>query len=84
MRHGAEVHARGAADPRADVFYFVRAGFRRRRRAGPRAIGRSIGNQIDPGTGPLPNTRRNVVQTLRCNGIIRIVSGPISRQGLDI
>lgn len=84
MRHGAEVHARGAADPMTNVFYLVSAGFRCRRRVSPRPIGRSIGNQIDPGTSLLPNTLCNVVQALGCNSIIRIVSGPISRHGLDI
>jgi hypothetical protein len=84
MRHGAEVHARGAADPMTYVFYLVRAGFRCRRRVSPRPIGRSIGNQIDPGASLLTKTWRNAVQTLGCNSIIRIVSGPISRHGLDI
>jgi hypothetical protein len=55
MRRGAEVHTRGAADPTTNVFYFVQAGFWCGRRVNPRAIGRSIGNQIDTGTSLLPN-----------------------------
>jgi len=81
MRHDAEVHARGAAGPMTNVSYFVGAGFRRWRRVNPRTIGGRIGNQIDPSASSLPNSGRNVAQTLRCNGIIRIVSGSISRLG---
>jgi hypothetical protein len=47
MRQGAEVHARGAANPMTNVSYFVRAGFRCRRRVNPRVIGGGIGNQIE-------------------------------------
>ena len=82
MRHDAEVHACRAAGPMTDVSNLVCAGFRRWRRASPRAIGGSIDNQIDPGASPLPNTWHNAVETLRGNGIVRIVSGPISRRGL--
>ena len=60
MRHDAEVYARGAAGPLTNVSYFVGAGFRPRGRVSPRAIGGSIGNQIDPAASPLPNTWRNV------------------------
>ena len=60
MRHDAEIYARGAAGPTTNVSYFVGAGFRRGRRVSPRAIGGSIGNQIDPGASPLRNTGRNV------------------------
>ena len=81
MRHDAEVHARGAAGPMTNVSYFVGAGFRHWRRVNPRAIGGRIGNQIDPSASSLPNSGLNVAQTLRCNGIIRIVSGSISRLG---
>ena len=59
VRHDAEIHARGA--PGTDVSYLVRAGFRGWRRVSPRAIGGSIGNQIDPGASLLRNTGRNVV-----------------------
>jgi hypothetical protein len=58
VRHDAEVHACGA--PVADVFYFVRAGFWRWSRVSPRAIGGSIGDQIDPGAGPLRDSWGNV------------------------
>jgi hypothetical protein len=58
VRHDAEINTRGA--PRTDVSYFVRAGFRGWRRVSPRAIGGSIGNQIDPGASPLRNNWRNV------------------------
>jgi hypothetical protein len=65
VRHGTKVHARGAAaDPMTNVFYFVRVGFRWRRRVDPRVIGRRIGNQIDPGTSLLSNMKCDVVQTL--------------------
>ena len=60
MRHNAEVHARGAAGPLTNVSYFVGARFRRWRRVNPRAIGGSIGNQIDTGASLQPNTGRNV------------------------
>jgi hypothetical protein len=82
MRHDAEIHACGAAGPMTNVSNFVGAGFRRWRRVGPRAVGGSIGSQIDPGASPLRDTGRNAVETLRSNGIIRVVSGPISRLGL--
>jgi hypothetical protein len=82
VRHDAEVYARGAAGPMTDISNLVCAGFRRWRRGVPRAIGRSADNQIDPGASPLRNIRRNVVETLRGNGIVRILSGPISRLGL--
>ena len=55
MRHDAEVYARGAAGPLTNVSYFVGAGFRPWGRVSPRAIGESIGNQIDPAASPLPN-----------------------------
>ena len=60
MRHGAQIHARGAAGPTTNVSYLVGARLRRGRRVSPRAIGGSIGNQIDPGAGALRNTGRNV------------------------
>jgi len=82
VRHDAEVYARSAAGPMTDVSNLVCAGFRRWRRGIPRAIRRSADNQIDPGASPLRNIRRNVVETLRGNGIVRILSGPISRLGL--
>jgi len=84
MRYDAEVYARGASGPLTNVSNFVGAGFRLRRRGSPRAIGGSIGNQIDPAASPLPNIWCNVAQTLRCNGIARIVSRPISCFGLCI
>ena len=65
MRHDAEVYARSAAGPMTDVSNLVCAGFWRWRRVSPRAIGRSVGNQIDPGASPLRNIRRNVIETLR-------------------
>ena len=47
MRHGTKVHAGGAAgDPLTNVIYFVRIGFRCRRRVDPRFIGCRIGNQM--------------------------------------
>lgn len=84
MRHDAEVHACSAANPTTDVSCFVRTRFRGWRSVSPRAIGGSIGNQIDPGASLLPNTWRHIAQTLRCNSITRIVSGAIPCFGLYI
>jgi hypothetical protein len=85
MGHDTKVDARSAvADPMSNVFHFVGVGFWGRSGVDPRIIGRSTGDQVNPGTRLLPNSRRDVVQASRCNGIIRIVSGPLSCHGLDI
>jgi hypothetical protein len=83
-RYGAKIHARAPPSSTAEVSHIICVGLCRRRRVGPRVIGGSIRNQIDPRASLLTHGECDIFQTLRCNGISRILSGPTSGCVLDI
>jgi hypothetical protein len=83
-RYGAKVHARAPPNSTTDVSRTICVGLCRGRNVGPQIIGGSIGNQIDPRASLLADGGCDVFQTLRCNSIACIISGPISGHVFDI
>ncbi len=83
LRHDAEVYTRSAAGPMTDVSNLVCAGFRALgEEVGPRAIGRRVGNQIDPGASPLCNIDVTLSRHCEATALLTLSLARVSRPGL--
>jgi hypothetical protein len=83
-RHRAKVHACAPPSSTTNVSHIICVGLCCRSKVGPQVIGGRIGNQIDPRAGLPADGVCDISQTLRCNSIGCIVSGPILGCVLDI